>query len=87
MQLSLADRPFEPQEEPVIERAGVIEPVEITDHSVSYTAQIEQPVPVGIVSRNTRDVSAEHQSGMAKRDLRGQTPEPLTVDRPIGTDP
>ena len=87
MQLSLADRTFEPQQEPVIERAGVIEPVEVTDHSVSHSAQIEQPVSVGIVSRNTRDVRAEHQSGMAKRDLRGQPPKPLTVDRPIGTDP
>ncbi len=47
MQLSLAETAFEPEQEPVVERAGVIQPVLVADQRVVQGADLQQLVSVG----------------------------------------
>ena len=69
MQLSLADRALQTQQEPVVERAGMIETVEVADHSVSNATEIKQPVQVTVIARDARTLESQHQASMAKCDL------------------
>jgi hypothetical protein len=87
VQLGLAHRALQPEQQPVVERAGVIEPVAVADHRVGHAAQIKQPIPVDVVARQARDLQAEHQAGAAERDLRGQPGEPRAVRQARAGDP
>ena len=74
--------PFKPKQQPVVERAGVVEAVGVADQRVGHAAQVEQPIPVGVVARQPRDLQAEHQPGVAERDLGRQAREPRALDCP-----
>ena len=87
VQLGLGHRALQAQQEPVVERAGVIEPVGVADHGVGHAAQIQQPVPVDVVARQPRDLQAEHQPGVPERDLRRQPGEPGALREPRAGDP
>ena len=65
----------------------MIEPVGVTDHGVGHAAQIQQPVPVDVVSGQPRDLQAEHQPGVPERDLRGQPGEPRALRQTRSGDP
>ena len=87
VQLRLAHRALQPQQEPVVERPGVIEPVAVAYHRVGHATQIQQPVPVRVVARQPGDLQAEHQPGVPERDLRGQPGEPGALRQPRAGDP
>ena len=87
VQLSLAHRAFESEQEPVVERAGVVEAVGVADHGVGHAAEVQQPVPVDVVARQSRDFQAEHQPGVTERDLGRQPGEPGTLRHARPADP
>jgi hypothetical protein len=64
VKLRLADRALQPEQQPVIDRAWVIEPVLVADQRARQRAQLQQPVPIGIVSREPRAFQAEHDPGL-----------------------
>ena len=70
----------EPEHQPVIEEPGVVEAVGIADQRIRGPAQIQQPVPIGIVAGESRHLQGEHDPHLAPRDLRGQFGEPLAGD-------
>ena len=51
VQFGLAHRAFEPEQQPVVERPGVIQPVAVADHGVGHAAQIQQSVPVNVLGQ------------------------------------
>jgi hypothetical protein len=53
------------QQQPVIERAGVILPSEIADHSVSHSARIKQVVLVTVITSHPRALESKHETGTA----------------------
>ena len=79
VKLRLGDRAFETEQEPVVDRARVIEPVLVADQRARQRAQLQQPVPVSIVARQPRALQAEHDPGLAQRHVRDQALEPLAV--------
>lgn len=75
VQLGLGHRALESQQEAVVERAGVIKAIGVADHGVGHAAEVEQPVPVGVVARQPRGLEAENEPGVAERDLGHQVSE------------
>ena len=53
----------------------MIEAIGVSDERVRDPAQIEQPVPIGIVPRQARDFQAQHEANASERDLRRQVGE------------
>jgi hypothetical protein len=79
MQFGLADRAFEAQQEAVVDRAGVIEPVLVADQRARQRAQLKQPMPVGVVSRQPRALEAEHDPRLRQRHVSNEPLKPLPV--------
>ena len=50
MQFSLAELAFHPEQHAVVEVAGVIEAVFVADQRAAQGADLQQPVPVGVVA-------------------------------------
>ncbi len=57
----------------------VIEPVLVTDQRAGQRAQLEQPVPVSIVSRKSGALEPEHDPRLAQRYVGDESREPLAV--------
>ncbi len=57
----------------------MVNTVAIADQSVSDAAEIEQAIPVGIVTRHAGDFQAEHDADVAERHFRGHASEPGTL--------
>ena len=81
VQLGLAHRAFEAEQQPVVEVAGVVEAVLVADQRPGERADLEQPVPVGVVAGQARDLEAEHDPGLAQADLGDQALEALAAGR------
>ena len=69
MQLRLAHRSLEAEQQPVVEVRRVVDPVLVQDQRVGQRADLEQPVPVGRVARQPRDLQPQHDPGAAQPDL------------------
>ena len=72
VQLGLAHRALQAQHEPVVEARRVIEAVRVADERVGQPAEIEEPIPVGVVASETADLETEHDADVAERDLGGE---------------
>src|SRR2546426_3851331 len=48
--LRLRHRPFQSEQQPVVELAGVVDAVLVEDQRLGERADLEQPVPVGVVA-------------------------------------
>ena len=79
VQFRFRHRAFQAQHQPVVEQSGVINPVGIADQRVGDPAQVEEPIPVGIVTRQARDFQPEHDADQAERDFRDHARKAGTV--------
>ena len=79
MQLGLGHRALEPEQQPVVEVGRVIEPVLVADQRARERADLEQPVPVGVVAGQPGDLEAEHDPGAAHADVGDEPLEPFAV--------
>ena len=79
VQLGFGHRALEPEQQPVVELARVIEPVLVEDQRVGHRADLQEPVPVGVVAREPGDLEAEHDPGVSHPDLGHQPLESLAV--------
>jgi hypothetical protein len=66
-----------------VERAGVIQPVAITDHGVRHAAQIQEPIPVGVVASQAGDLQAEHQPGKTEHSTQRRTAIPSLLQEDL----
>jgi hypothetical protein len=60
--------------------ARVVDAVFVKDKRVSQRADLEQPMPVGRVARQARDLESEHDLGVAHADLAHELLEAFSVD-------
>ena len=70
---------FEAQQGAVVETGRVIQPVLVQDQGVVVRADLQQPLPVGVVARQPGAFQAEHDPGPAEGDLGDQVLEPFPV--------
>ena len=73
IKLGLAHRTLEAEQEPVVKIRWVIQAVRVADQAVGQPAQVDKPVPVGIVAREPRDLEPQNDTDVAEGDLSGQT--------------
>ena len=56
MQLGLTHRALEPEQQAIVEIARIVDAVLVEDQSVGQGANLQQPVPVGGVARQPRNL-------------------------------
>ena len=69
VQLGLAHRALEPEQQPIVVERRVIDAVAVGDQRAGQSADLEQMVPVAARSGETRDLEPEHQAHTAEPDL------------------
>jgi hypothetical protein len=79
VQLGLAHRAFEAEQQPVVEVGGIVEPVLVADQRPRQRADLQQPVPVSVVSGQSRDFEAEHDPRLAQADIGDEALEALAA--------
>src|SRR5262249_41468357 len=79
MQLSLAHRSLEAEQQTIIERCRMIDAVSIADEGIGEAAEIEQAIPVSVVACETGDFEAEHDTDVAEGDFGGQLGRAIPV--------
>jgi hypothetical protein len=57
---------LEAEHEPIVEQARVIEPVGIADQRIGGAAQIQQSIPIGIITRQARHLQSKHDADLAE---------------------
>jgi len=67
--LGLTHRPFQPEQEAIIQLAGVVDALAIDDERVGKAAEIEELVPVAIVAGEPRDIETDDGPGVPETDL------------------
>ena len=75
IELRFAYRTFHPQQEAIIEQRRVINPVRVADQSIGQTAQINETIPVSIVTCQARHLKAQNEPHVSESDLGGQPSE------------
>jgi hypothetical protein len=84
VQFGLAHRALQAQQQPVVEARRVVDPVLVEDQGARHRRQFEQPMPVGVVARQARDLQPQHDAGVPQRHLGDQVLEAVTLTR-LGT--
>ena len=76
MQLRLAHRALQPQQQPVVEVLRRVDPVGVGDQRAGQRAQIKQLMPVRGAASEPRHLKRQHQPNLAEADLRHELLEP-----------
>ena len=66
MQFGFAHRAFEAQQQTIVESGRIVQTVLIEDQRIGECAQLEQTVPVGVVTRQTGDFQPHYKACFAK---------------------
>ncbi len=80
-QLRLRHRPFQAQQEPIIEGGRIIEPLFIQDQGMSEGTNFQELMPIAGVACEPRDLQAQDQPHMAESYLSHESLEPKAVSR------
>src|SRR5260370_2624996 len=72
MQLGLAHGALEPEQEAIIEEGWMIDALCIADQRVGEAAEVDEPVPIGVIARQARDLESEHEADVGERDCGGE---------------
>src|SRR5258708_280332 len=73
--------PFQAEDQAIVEKSRMIDPVAISNQRIRHAAQIEQTIPVGVVARETGDFESEHDAHVAQRHFRGHAGESGALHR------
>jgi hypothetical protein len=79
VQLGLRHRPLQAEQQPVVDRRGVVETVLVADERVGEGAELEEAVPVGVVARQARALEAQHDACLVERDVGNEALEALPI--------
>ena len=80
VELGFGHRALEPEEQPIVEVARVVDAVFIEDERIGEGADLEQAMPVGRVAGQAGDLEAHHQAGPAHAHFRDQMLEAFALD-------
>src|ERR1035438_9504749 len=81
MRFRLAHGPLHAQYQAVIEGHRIINAVLVHEQRARRSADLQQPVPVGAVAGQTRNLQAQHDSRMPQADFRYEPLKPFPVLR------
>ncbi len=79
VQLGLGHLTFKAQKESVIEPARVIQTVLVQDQCLGQRADLQQPLPIGVVAGQPRHLQADDDARLAHADIGHQALEALAV--------
>ena len=79
VQFGFAHGALQAEQQPVVEVGRVIQPVLVADQRARHGADLQQPVPVGVVAGQPGHLQAQHDPGAAHADLGDQPLEALPV--------
>ena len=79
VQLQFGDRALEPEQEPPVGQARVVDRIAAGDQAAAVAADVEQRIPVRAVAREAGDLDRDDQADLAERDARDQVLEALAV--------
>ena len=79
VQLGLAHGALQAEQQPVVEVGRVIQAVLVADQRARHGADLQQPVPVGVVAGQPGHLQTQHDPGPAHADLGDQALEALPV--------
>jgi len=80
VQLGLAHRALEAEQQPIVEVRGVVDPILVEDEGIGQGTDLEQPVPVGRVASQPRDLQPEHDPGAPQADIGDEPLKSFAVD-------
>ncbi len=83
-ELELAHRALEPQQQPIVRRAGVVDAVGVDDVRADEAAELEEVMPVAPIAREPRRLETEHGADQPFADLADETPKPRTIHGATG---
>jgi hypothetical protein len=72
MEFSPAHSPFEAEQEAVVEHSGMVEAVSVADEGIGQTTEFNEPMPVGVVAGETRNLNTQHDAGVSECHFRGK---------------
>jgi hypothetical protein len=78
VQLRLAHRAFEAEQEAIVEAGRIVDAVFVKDESCGQRAQIDEAVPISRVARQARDLQAHDNARLAERHLAHELLEAVT---------
>src|SRR5262245_63809343 len=81
MQLGLAHRPLQPEQQTVVEQRRMIDAVGIPDQRVGEAGKIDEAMPVGVVAGEPRHLETEHEADAGERNLSSETSEAGSCNR------
>ncbi|MBB4383169.1 hypothetical protein GGD61_007868 [Bradyrhizobium sp. SBR1B] len=81
VQLGLAHRAFEAEQEAIVEAGWIVDTVFVKDERRRQCAKLDEPVPVGRVARKARDLQPHDNTGLAERHLAHQLLEAVACCR------
>ena len=81
VQLRLAHRGFQAQDQPVVEIRQVVDPVAVDEQRTGQPGHLRQPGQVRVRAAQPGDLQPEHRPDLAQAHPRHQLPESLTVRR------
>src|SRR4051794_22785832 len=81
VELCFAHRALEPEEQAVVEIAGVVQTVLVQNERLAQRAQLEQAMPIRRTARQPRNLEPEHDTGVPQANFGDQL---LEAD-PIGS--
>ena len=71
MQFCLRHSSFQPEQEPVVKVCRIIDSILIENKCTGQRTQLQQPVPVGGIPRQARDLQPHHHTDPTKADTDG----------------
>ena len=84
MQLRFRHRPLQSQQQPIVVRLRIIDPVGIPDQGREQSAHLQQLIPVPRAARQARDLDAQNDADMIQTDFGHQ---PLKAGPTLGARP
>ena len=81
MELSLRHRALQPQHQPIVERARIIDAILVCQYGVGQPTQVEQTVPVGVVAGQPGNLQPQDDADVTQSDLRGELGEAGAIVR------
>ena len=72
VQLELAHRSFEAQQEPIIEDARIVDAIWIDHESAYQAAEFDEMMPVSTVTCQARSLNAKQGANLSRADFRNQ---------------
>src|SRR5450759_1960936 len=75
MQFCFTHGALKPEHQTVVEKRRVIKSIAIADQRVSQAAEIEQPIPIGIIAGEAGDFEPQDNTNSSESDFGGEASE------------